>query len=724
VCNIYNTILCNNYATRPFDSKVVDYKRDWDYTEGDEAIYPPPPPSSRIYLGFVFWRRIIVWIVGIWFLVGYAWGPGAVVALTVGGVDPAVGPTAGGTEIIISGDGFMDFPVIRQIGMGERHVLIVYESGLMYAFGDGSDYRLGTGSTTSVSYENPALVNGNGDILLGTKIVQVSAYFNGSAAIDDEGNLYMWGSAFGSVFGGSAAIPKKVNGISGSEITEQTKIVEVECTQSHGGNWELRGSCLALDGEGNVYAWGDGRDGELGNATNSSIALPTMINSYGDFATAVKIVEVSISDSAVTGAGGLRASSVALDINGNVYTWGNNTYGQLGDGTNTAKNVPTLNPYLSSIKTVSATASTFYAIDNGGDLFVWGRGSYEHWGMGSGKIGNNSTSDANIPVLINNDSNGSAITTDTNIVMVVGGFATSYALDDQGNAYGWGHANFYMFGDGVTSQYLVPVKLNGLSEQSLISANTRVVKLNTHTSISPVGVIFLTVDNKLIYFGSSCDNYMLVLGTCVSSIPYGLYLTNDPHGVLLDTAPCIIESWADTEIVCVTSTHVDGLVDLYVSAGADEVVVEDAYLYRDYTILMGLTPGQVFLEPTAQDIISGSSFGVTQEISVSTNYPDGYALRLELVGMDDRLVSMLPTYIPAVDCDFVAPCPLGMNTYGLSLDGVGFFAPPVRNVPVTLREVRGPVQGDVTELVYGVRIDTSVVPATYATSILVTVVAN
>jgi len=78
--------------------------------------------------------------------------------------------------------------------------------------------------------------------------------------------------------------------------------------------------------------------------------------------------------------------SLAVDENGGLWSWGNNEYGKLGDGTETNKLSPVLITTQTNIKTVIAGIDHSLAIDEEGNLWSWGNnfdgkvgaGKYHH----------------------------------------------------------------------------------------------------------------------------------------------------------------------------------------------------------------------------------------------------------------------------------------------------------------------------------------------------------
>src|SRR5437667_2052760 len=83
----------------------------------------------------------------------------------------------------------------------------------------------------------------------------------------------------------------------------------------------------------------------------------------------------------VTSVAGGHNHSLAVQ-NGNVYSWGYNAYGQLGDGTQVSHSLPTVLSGLSDIVQVAATFSSSYALASDGSLWVWGENNQGQLGLG------------------------------------------------------------------------------------------------------------------------------------------------------------------------------------------------------------------------------------------------------------------------------------------------------------------------------------------------------
>ena len=108
-----------------------------------------------------------------------------------------------------------------------------------------------------------------------------------------------------------------------------------------------------------IYAWGDDTYGELGNNSTAQSNVPVKVSSpLGIF-----------SNSSVTAVAAGQSHSLALQ-NGNVYTWGDNSYGQLGNNSTAQRNVPgnvsSANGFINSgVTAVAAGAYHSLALQNG-----------------------------------------------------------------------------------------------------------------------------------------------------------------------------------------------------------------------------------------------------------------------------------------------------------------------------------------------------------------------
>jgi alpha-tubulin suppressor-like RCC1 family protein len=115
-------------------------------------------------------------------------------------------------------------------------------------------------------------------------------------------------------------------------------------------------------GTARLFAWGENRDGQLGNGSTTPVSEPSALVFPG---TAVRQL--------VTGSGpsGLGFSAAVL-AGGTVDAWGSNVFGQLGDGTVNPHYAPAPVPGLSGVTQVATGDEFMLAVDSGGSVWGWG----------------------------------------------------------------------------------------------------------------------------------------------------------------------------------------------------------------------------------------------------------------------------------------------------------------------------------------------------------------
>ncbi|UZQ50257.1 immunoglobulin-like domain-containing protein [Clostridium kluyveri] len=146
--------------------------------------------------------------------------------------------------------------------------------------------------------------------------------------------------------------------------------------------------------------------------------------------------------------------TVALKDDGTVWCWGDNFYGQLGDGTTTNKNTPVQVSGLPKITAISAGENYTAALDSNGEVWCWGYNN-------QGQLGDGTTANKTVPVKVSGLSN---------IIAIAAGCYHTVALSSSGEVWCWGGDGYGQLGDGSTANKTTPVKISGLPSITAIAA--------------------------------------------------------------------------------------------------------------------------------------------------------------------------------------------------------------------------------------------------------------
>lgn len=247
----------------------------------------------------------------------------------------------------------------------------------------------------------------------------------------------------------------------------------------------LTHTCALLPlASGGVSCWGSNSFGQLGNGETRRSLVPVRVTNLGGSATAVAVGTshscALLADGAVVrcwgqnqfgqlgdgsrtnrrqpvtviNLGGSTALPTAIAVgsnhtcallsNGTVQCWGRNEFGQLGNDSTLDSRTPRTVQLNGIVMGVAAGGGHTCARLIGGTVMCWGKNS-------SGQLGNNSTSDSHTPLPVNDLSNVSAISTGTNY---------SCAFQIFGTVRCWGNNQFGQLGDGTRTNRREPVTVN------------------------------------------------------------------------------------------------------------------------------------------------------------------------------------------------------------------------------------------------------------------------
>jgi len=200
---------------------------------------------------------------------------------------------------------------IRTICAGACHSVLVTDGGQLYAMGDNRHGQLGLARRDRGNVPEPDLVQGP---LESRRVTVLAAGDDHTLAATDDGRLYAWGANASGQLGLSRVddqtIPQPVREL------QDANIVSLACGARH--------SLVVADSGSQLWAFGSNVQGQLGTGHNGGtdgfqLAYPAVCRTLSQ-QHKMELVQVVAA----------ATHSMALTKAGELYSWGDNTYGQLG----------------------------------------------------------------------------------------------------------------------------------------------------------------------------------------------------------------------------------------------------------------------------------------------------------------------------------------------------------------------------------------------------------
>jgi RHS repeat-associated protein len=399
------------------------------------------------------------------------------------------------------------------ITTGNGWSMALRNDGAPFAWGYNADGETGNGTTTSP-------VTSPGQVCAAGQSAPCSQFFSGATWVaagkthglagKSDGSVWAWGNnANGQLGTGNttnSTVPVQVTGLSGLSITA------VQAGNS---------VSAALTSGGNVYTWGRGTDGELGNGTTTGTQkTPADVCAPGTGSGCTTYL------SGITAIANHMQLMVALKSDGTVWTWGAGSYGALGNGGTTNSSLPVevcapgqtapCTSFLSGIVAIAAGDSSAMALKSDGTVYVWGRND-----KGQQALGSTDTNAHSIPTQVSGISIGTTIaagnghmlvvlsdgtmrswgrnehgqlgigavdstgcscrtsvqtvSTITQVASVAGGDTSSLAVTQNGNTWSWGGDAHGELGNGTsgTTNYPTPATFSGITGTASSSYETQ-----------------------------------------------------------------------------------------------------------------------------------------------------------------------------------------------------------------------------------------------------------
>jgi alpha-tubulin suppressor-like RCC1 family protein len=300
----------------------------------------------------------------------------------------------------------LGLPPVVQIACGGNHSLALTENGDVYAWGANDIGQAGTGAPDPF-YLLPVLLETIDNV------IQIEAGLYMSVALKSDGTVWAWGrndsGNLGNASYENSSVPVQVQGLN--------NVVQIGA-----GPWHV----FALTTGGELYGWGQNNFAVLGLGSNfpPTYNTPQLVN----------IADVMKIDAGYN-------HSIALKEDGTVWTWGDDTFGQLGQGGPGFANAPIIVPGLENIVDISSGNSHMQVLDDQGIVYVWGYNDY-------GQVGNGNNTFSNTP---------STPLGLGNVVLIASGTWHSLCITDTGDLIGYGRNDGGQLATGNTENSNVPV---------------------------------------------------------------------------------------------------------------------------------------------------------------------------------------------------------------------------------------------------------------------------
>jgi len=303
---------------------------------------------------------------------------------------------------------------ISAVATGAYHSLALKNDGTVWAWGKNEFGQLGDGTETEI-HTPKQVVNLAG-------IISIAGGYDYSLALKYDGTVWAWGSNLMGQLGDGTYIAKRT----------PVKVINLSGITAIAGGLN---HCLALKNDGTVWAWGWNLNGTLGDGTNiPKRSTPLQINNLS-----------GITAIAANGSN----HSLALRNGSTVWVWGDNSHGQLGDGTSVYKDLPIQLGTLRGVTTIGVGEDHSFVVRKDGTIWAWGWNGVGQLGV-SLAFSYHQLSPVKVDLL-------------SEIIAIVGGNFHSLAQKNDGTIVTMGGNVFGQLGDGTNTVYrYTPTIVNGL----------------------------------------------------------------------------------------------------------------------------------------------------------------------------------------------------------------------------------------------------------------------
>ena len=641
---------------------------------------------------------------------------------TIIDIDPKFGPVDGGTSVEITGTNFGFTPLFKQVSAGSWHTCGLTYDNQAYCWGWNDSGQIGDGTSGTNRLVPTAVDTGPTSGLYGKTVLAISAGEGHTCAIASDNQAYCWGENYNGQIGDGTTdtnrlIPTAVDTGSTSGLNGKT-VLSISAGAYH--------TCALAD-DNQVYCWGWNDFGQVGDGTSGTDRIvPTTVNTSSYSGLNGKTV-LAIS------AGGYHNCAIA--DNNQVYCWGSNFSGQIGDGTSYFNRlVPTAVDTGSTsglngktVLVVSAGSNHTCAIASNNQAYCWGYN-------GRGQIGDSTLgTDRLVPTAVNTGL-PSGLNGKTVLAISAGGYHTC-AIANDNQAYCWGQNNYGQIGDNTSgTDYLIPTAVNtgptsGLNGKTALSISaggyrTCVIASDKQT--------YCWGQNNSGQIGDDTSGNDRLVPTAISTLPIVSSISSVAFD---DIAASSFTVNSDTSITAITPPHAAGAVDVVITTIDGQTFNYSVVSYGGFTFVapdyinMTVDTDMVEIGITPTPI---GAFGYGSNVATVKTNMAGYDLFVSTtVDNNDLHHLSLPASIISTHGTWSSQVALGNNTWGFTLtsnptDSASIWsAVPDKNDAVNIKSTNTPNElGDETTLHYGVKVNTNQLGGFYQTTIIYTAIGK
>lgn len=315
------------------------------------------------------------------------------------------------------------------VSAGASHSLALLSGNLVVSWGRGEDGQLGHGDAEDRL--QPTLISS----LEGQKVESVICGSDHSIAYSESDlQVYSWGwGDFGRLGHGTSSdvfTPQPV------KVLQGLKIKQIACGDSH---------CLAVTTNGEVHSWGRNQNGQLGLGSTEDSLIPVKIEAFKGIP--IKMIAAGAEHTA------------AVTENGDLYGWGWGRYGNLGLGDRNDRLIPERVSSSQDQLMVSVACGWRHTItvSSSGNLYTYGWNKY-------GQLGQGDFEDYLVPCRLE-------ALKDCYISQISGGWRHTMALTSDGELYGWGWNKFGQLGIGDNTDHCSPLKVTFPDEEKVVQVS-------------------------------------------------------------------------------------------------------------------------------------------------------------------------------------------------------------------------------------------------------------